>query len=178
MEWTQTFDFSMPVDRVWEAFNDRSTPAPWNHVFTGDPYFGRGSMTVTEGARQDEGPERSLTWSETEGDDTVQMTVTCVSTATGARITITRFGFGDDSMLANRNGGRLLGWAESMHDFATFLEHGVRQVRHRPAGDGFRRLGLLGADLVETASGVVAGRVNDGLARAAGMAAGDFFLTA
>lgn len=178
MEWSQTFEFSMPIDRVWEAFNDRSTPAPWNHVFTGDPYFGRGSITVTEGARQDEGPERSLTWSETEGTDTVQMTVTCVSTATGARITLTRFGFGDDPLLLNRSGGRFLGWVESMYDFALFLQYGVRRARHFGTGDGFRRLGLLGVEMVDTAAGVVAGRVNDGLARTAGMVSGDLFLAA
>ncbi len=178
MEWTQTFEFSMSMDEVWAAFNDRSTPAPWNHVFTGDPYFGRGSITVEEGARQDEGPERSLSWSETEGGDTVQMTVTCTSTETGARITMTRFGFGEGPLLGNRHGGRFLGWVESVHDFALFLERGVRAVRHTPAGGGFRKLGLLGIDLVETASGVVAGRVSEGLAKAAGMEAGDLVLTA
>jgi S1-C subfamily serine protease len=35
----------------------------------------------------------------------------------------------------------------------------------------------LGIDMVETGGGVVAGRVNDGLAKAAGMAAGDLVLT-
>ncbi len=169
MEWTQTFEFSMPIDRVWEAFNDRSVSAPWNHVFTGDPYFGRGAITVEEGARQAEGPERFISWSETEGGDTVQMTVTFESTETGARITLTRFGFGEGPTLANRNGGRFLGWVESMYDFALFLEYGVRRARHRGSGDGFRRLRLLGVDMVDTGAGVVAGRVNEGLARTAGM---------
>jgi hypothetical protein len=175
MEWSRTWQFAMPVERVWTAFMDRGTPTPWNHVFTGDPYYGRGAIVVTEVDRQDTGDERHLTWTETEGDDLATMSVTVAGTGTGARLTLTRSASTAASTLQNRHGGRFHGWVESMHDFAAHLERGVPPVRHI-GGEGFRRLGRIGADLIETPGGVEVGAVRDGLARDAGMQPGDLVL--
>ncbi|GMU41387.1 MAG: hypothetical protein AMXMBFR23_22530 [Chloroflexota bacterium] len=175
MEWSRTWQFAIPIDRVWTAFIDRSTSTPWNHVFTGDPYYGRGAIVVTEVQRRDTGDERHLTWTETEGDDLATMSVTVADAGAGARLTLTRATSTATGTLRNRHGGRFQGWVESMYDFAVHLERGIPPVRHI-GGDGFRRLGRIGADLIETAGGVEIGAVHDGLAREAGMEPGDLLL--
>lgn len=177
MQWTKTFDLTVSIDQAWDAFMDRATPAPWNHVFTGDPYFGNGAIEVEETERVESDEERRLVWIEREGVDVVEMTVTFTAGESGARITLTRAGFGSSSTLENRVGGRFLGWVESMHDFALFLERGMRAVRHTPSGRGFRKLALLGLDIRESALGVVAGDVRAGLGREAGVQPGDLLLT-
>ena len=176
MEWTRTWEFSVSLDELWDAFNDRSEPAPWNHVFTGDPYYGRGAIEVRETSREAEGDPRHLAWSEVEAGDRVEMTVTFTATESGARLTLTRSGFGDTPMLESRDSSRFLGWTETIADFALFVENGLRPVRHLADGRSFRALALIGADVVETAGGVQAGEVREGLARAAGVLPGDLLL--
>ncbi len=175
MEWSRTWDVAIPVERVWATFIDRSTPTPWNHVFTGDPYYGRGAIVVTEIGREDTGPQRHISWTETEGDDIATMSVSVAEVGTGARLTLTRSASGAPSTLPNRHGGRFHGWVESMYDFAASLERGVTPVRHIGM-TGFRRLGRIGADLIETPGGVEIGTVREGMARDAGMQPGDLLL--
>ncbi len=122
MQWERTFDFSVPVQRAWEAFTDHSRPTEWNNVFIGDPYRGNGSIAVEI---LESIPERVLRWSETEGDDRVEMTATFTETETGSCITLTRSGFGEGDGWAMRHAGRMLGWTQSMHDFAVFVETGA-----------------------------------------------------
>lgn len=175
MEWSRTWQFATPVEQVWAAFIDRNTSTPWNHVFTGDPYFGRGAIVVREVDRQEAGDERHLAWTEAEGDDLATMSVTVAGAEPGARLTLTRSAPTDTGTLPNRHGGRFHGWVESMYDFATHIERGVPPLRHI-GGGGFQRLGRIGADLIETSGGVEAGTVREGLARDAGMQAGDLLL--
>ncbi len=168
MEWQRTFDFSVSVQRAWEAFNDHSRPTEWNNVFVGDPYRGQGSIAVEI---LESIPERVLRWSETEGDDRVEMTATFTETETGSRITLTRSGFGEGDEWALRHSARLLGWEQSLHDFAVFVETGAfveRCLRVKSAP---------GMTLTEVAGGlrVLAVRPNE-FAANAGIEVGDLIV--
>jgi hypothetical protein len=168
MQWERTFEFSVPVQGAWEAFNDHSRPTEWNNVFVGDPYRGNGSITVEV---LESVPEQVLRWSETEGDDRVEMTATFTATETGSRITLTRSGFGEGDEWAMRHTARLLGWEQSMHDFAVFVETGAfieRCLRVKSAP---------GMTLTEVAGGlrVLAVRPNEFAAKA-GVEVGDLIV--
>jgi membrane-associated protease RseP (regulator of RpoE activity) len=122
-KWQRTFEVSVPVERVWEAFT-RINPPP-------------------AGARPDPNasvkpqiiefqPMKLLRWSAEGGQlpERSEITVVFESTATGSRFTVTRFGFGegeDADVFSESNG---LGWEGGLMDIVFELETGVAVNRH------------------------------------------------
>ena len=114
-KWQRTFEVSVPVVRVWEAFT-RIKPPP-------------------AGARPDPNasvkpqiielqPMKLLRWSAEGGQlpERSEITVVFESTATGSRFTVTRFGFGegeDADVFSESNG---LGWEGGLMDIVFELE--------------------------------------------------------
>ena len=122
-KWQRTFEVSVPVERVWEAFT-RTRPPP-------------------AGARPDPNasvkpqiievqPMKLLRWSAEGGQlpERSEITVVFESTDTGSRFTVTRFGFGegeDADVFSESNG---LGWEGGLMDLVFELETGVAVNRH------------------------------------------------
>ena len=122
-KWQRTFEVSVPVARVWEAFT-RTRPPP-------------------AGARPDPNasvkpqiielqPMKLLRWSAEGGQlpERSEITVVFEATDTGSRFTVTRFGFGegeDADVFSESNG---LGWEGGLMDIVFELETGVAVNRH------------------------------------------------
>ncbi len=122
-KWQRTFEVSVPVARVWEAFT-RTRPPP-------------------AGARPDPNasvkpqiielqPMKLLRWSAEGGQlpERSEITVIFEATDTGSRFTVTRFGFGegeDADVFSESNG---LGWEGGLMDIVFELETGVAVNRH------------------------------------------------
>lgn len=169
MKWERSFEFSVPLSRVWEAFHELGEPAVWN-VWDADlhdnAYGGGLQIEVNEVER-----EGHITWQETFGDDRIEMTATFTETETSTRITLTRAGFGEGDGWIAMNEGRFLGWAQAMNDFGLYLETGVVMGRMHEMRSG---IGMFVTD----ASGSlrVLGVAPGGFAATAGLEAGDIVI--
>ncbi len=119
MEWQRTFEYAAPVDEVWQAFYETDEPQVWNNPIKGDAYLARGSVEVEISELE---PGRLVRWSETEGDDRIEMTVSLEAIETGTRLTLTRSGFGSGDAWVDLATARLLGWEDALHDLGVFLE--------------------------------------------------------
>jgi hypothetical protein len=111
MEWVRTFDFSSNADEVWAAFVDAPQSMTWNDVVPS----------------ADVAADRSITWADHHEDIGVEMSMRLEVTETesGARVTLTRSGFGEGDMFDIRQTSKLVAWTEAMHDLAVYLECGV-----------------------------------------------------
>lgn len=119
MEWVRTFDFSASADEVWAGFIDTDGPATWNDALP------RGAIDG----------ERSAAWTDLYDDLGIEMSMRLevTETETGARVTLTRSGFGEEDMLDIRQTSKLLAWSEAMHDLAVYLATGLDLRRpHAP----------------------------------------------
>jgi uncharacterized protein YndB with AHSA1/START domain len=122
-KWQRTFEVSVPVERVWEAFT-RTRPPPAGA--RPDP-----NASVKPQIIELE-PMKRLRWSAEGGQlpERSEITVVFESTATGSRFTVTRFGFGegeDADVFSESNG---LGWEGGLMDMVFELETGVAVNRH------------------------------------------------
>jgi hypothetical protein len=168
MRWERTFEVSLPVERAWAAFLETERPEPWNRALTADAYYAGGGIEVEV---EEEQPGERLRWSETAGDDRVEMEVTFTAVDTGTSITITRSGFGGGDAWLGLHSARWLGWVQAMHDYALSAEHGVEPVRH------FRWRTDSGMLVVEAAAGLRVVAVDrGGWAESAGLQPGDVLL--
>lgn len=169
MKWERTFEFSGSVDRVWQAFTDLD--APVRLINPGNAYQSGGAVTMefTEETRN-----QRLAWTETEGEMKWEMAVTFAETETGSRITIVRSGFGDDDGWLMRATGRLLGWADMLHDLEVYFRTG--KMLGRLYNRGWGRSGM---QVVEATGGLrVIAVFPGGLAERAGIRSGDMLLRA
>jgi uncharacterized protein YndB with AHSA1/START domain len=124
MKWERTFEFSAPVSKVWQAFTDRE--CEFSVFDRENAYRSNGAITVDV---TEQTTNQRITWTETEGNDRWEMSVTFSETQTGTTVTIVRSGFGDgDEWLAGAT-GRLLGWEQALADTEVYFRTGVRPAR-------------------------------------------------
>jgi len=111
MEWIRTFDFTASADAVWAALTMPDSPTSWD----------------SDRVRQASDGDRSATWTDTHDDIDIEMTMRLEVTETesGARVTLTRSGFGEGDMFDIRQTSKLVAWAEVMHDLAVYLDTGI-----------------------------------------------------
>jgi uncharacterized protein YndB with AHSA1/START domain len=123
-KWQRTFEVSVPVERVWDAFT-RKRPAP------------------PPGARPDPNadvklqvlevqPMKLLRWGQEGGSlpERYEMTVVFESTETGSLFTVTRFGFGEGEDGDVFSEAHARGWESGFMDLVFELETGVPVQRH------------------------------------------------
>lgn len=168
MEWQRTFEFSAPIDAVWDAFYNTDEPQVWNNAIKGDAYISGGAteVQVTELA-----PGHGVRWTETEGEDRIHMSVTLEAVEDGTRLTITRAGFGSGDDWIDQNTARLQGWDDAIHDLGVYLESGLAMRRIHEWKSSFA------ATLTEVTGGLRARRVSDeGFAHDAGLKPGDLVI--
>ena len=123
-KWQRTFEVSVPIERVWEAFTRRRRASP-------------------PGARQDPNervepqvlenqPMKLLRWSAEGGTlpERSEFTVVFESTETGSRFTVTRCGFGEGEDADVFSESHSLGWQQGFMDLVFELETGVAVNRH------------------------------------------------
>lgn len=122
MEWQRTFEFTAPIDKVWEAFYETDEPQVWNNAIKGDAYVAGGAVQVEVVELE---PPRLVRFTESEGDDRIEMVVSLEAIESGTRLTVTRSGFGSGDDWIDKNTARLLGWENALHDLGLFLESGL-----------------------------------------------------
>lgn len=168
MEWRRTFEYSASIEDVWRAFWETDEPTVWNNPIKGDAYISQGAVQSEVNEFE---PGRMVRWTETEGDDVIEMTVSLEESETGTRLTITRSGFGSGDEWTSTHSARLLGWEQALHDLGVFLESGLTMGRIHEWRSAF------GVELFETAAGLRAGNVRPGAyAEEAGMQPGDLVI--
>ena len=184
-EYERTFVLSVPVERAWQAFVDPREREKWMVPPGRDP-LEHPDQPLIEGFQRNEykvgemDEHKRLSWSQSqdvEGDTRwVETTVVFEETAAGAKITITRSGFGDSDAWQLFAQSTSLGLDESISDLVAYLEAGVPAGRHYSSQSKAPK-GSLGAQMRETAAGVrIVSVVPGGFAEAAGMQAGDLLL--
>ena len=131
-EWHRKFEVSAPVERVWAAFvNPEERGVLWsppeNPVTVPVQPTRLAEMKVLE-AKENE----LVRWSyEDEAASTVaEFTVVFESTQTGSRISVTRFGFGEDEESDIFSAAHQLGTEQGFRDFVLYLETGLMARRH------------------------------------------------
>ncbi len=122
-KWERTFEVSVPVERVWEAFTRIGPPPSGARV---DPNASVKPQII------EFQPMKRLRWSAEGGQlpERSEITVVFESTESGSRFTVTRFGFGegeDADVFSESNG---LGWEGGLMDIVFALETGVAVNRH------------------------------------------------
>lgn len=163
MKWERTFEFSAPVQDVWDAFTSPDAPFPVMNFDNAYQSGGAVRIDVTERSEN-----AKLAWTETEDDMVWEMSVTFTETETKTRITIVRSGFGGDDWL-ERAKGRLLGWQDVLADLEIFFRTGTKLNRLYS-----RKWGRFGLHAVAADGGLRVLRVQPGgPAAEAGLLAGD-----
>ena len=128
-KWEKTFEITVPVARVWEAFTNPEELAvllgpPPGEVQRHEPGEG---MEILEAV-----PLEKLRWRQSRADlpEACEFTVGFESRETGSAITVTRLGFGEGEeadIFSTSNG---LGWEHGFRDMVLYLETGVSVKRH------------------------------------------------
>ncbi len=168
MEWTKTFEFAAPIEEVWRAFYETDEPQVWNNPIKGDAYISAGATQVQINELE---PGHGIRWSETEGDDRIEMSVSLEATETGTRLTITRSGFGSGDDWIDQHTARLQGWEDALHDLGVYLESGLTLRRIHEWKSSFA------ATLTEVTGGLRARSVaSEGFAHDAGLRPGDLVI--
>jgi hypothetical protein len=125
--WRKTFSLGFAPERVWEAwFAHEGADGP--------PQVGASfalpdaAGTVVDVTAVE--PASRYEWTETAGDARCEMTVTFEAEATGTKLTVTRYGFGEGPEFEVYRTSHELGWTEHIADLALFLETGTSRPRH------------------------------------------------
>lgn len=167
--WQRTFEFSTSVEKVYAGYLEmQGTPAapPVGTRFELND-AARSQIEITESI-----PNERLVWTQTQGTERAEMTLSFESTETGARITVTRSGFGEGEEFEAFRQSNPLGWAESMRDLAVYLETGVAERRH------LQEKSATGVVLLETEAGLKVVRVREGsLGAEVGLEPGDILVS-
>lgn len=124
--WQKSFEFALSVERVYAGYLEVEGPR--------DPEPGS-VFTLSDVARSEieitsVKEAEFLEWTERKGDEVAQMSVAFESTASGTRITVTRYGFGEGTVFEVFRESHMLGWTEGMQDLALYLHTGIRRRRH------------------------------------------------
>ncbi len=162
MEWVRTFEFSASADEVWAAFTEAPGSMTWDNAIVGAAIDG----------------ERSATWTDTDDDIGIEMTMhlEVTESETGARVTITRSGFGEGDMFDIRQTSKLIAWTEAMHDLAVYLETGL-DLRRLHAVHPQHMNSATGVQFREELGGLRVTDVNSGsFGEHAGLQAGDLLV--
>jgi uncharacterized protein YndB with AHSA1/START domain len=168
MEWVRTFEYTAPIDEVWRAFYETDEPQVWNNPIKGDAYISAGATEVEVTEVE---PGHAVRWSESEGDDRIEMTVTLEAIEGSTRLTITRSGFGSGDAWTDKHSARLLGWDDALHDLGVFLESGLVMRRIHEWKSAFA------VSLIEVPGGLRAGAtLEGGFAAQAGLRPGDLVI--
>lgn len=123
-KWQRTFEVSVPVERVWNAFTqNRRSARPGARP---DPNAAV-KLEVLEAQ-----PMKLLRWAQEGGSlpGRYEMTAVFESTDTGSRFMITRFGFGEGEDADVFDESNALGWEGGFMDLVFELETGVSVDRH------------------------------------------------
>lgn len=167
MEWQIELEFAHPVDEVWKAFYDTAEPQVWNNPLRGDAYA-NGLIDIEV---VDLEPPRLVRFTETQGDDRIEMVITLDELDSGTRLTAVRSGVGGGADWVDTNTARLLGWQDALHDLGVYLESGLTLGRIHEWKSAFA------ATLTEVPGGLLARAVAaDGFAAQAGLQAGDLVI--
>ena len=153
MEWQKTFEYSAPVPEVWEAFWNTEEAQVWNNPIKGDAYISAGAIEVDVTELE---PGRLVRWTETQGSDRIDMSLTLEASAGGTKLTLTRSGFGSGDDWIASNTGKLQGWDDALHDLGVFLDSGLAMRRIHEWKSAFA------VTLYETPGGLRAGTVAEG----------------
>jgi hypothetical protein len=168
MEWQKTFEFSAPVPEVWEAFWETDEAQVWNNPIKGDAYISAGAIEVNV---TDLRPGEAVQWTETQGEERVEMSLTLEAIGGGTRLTLTRSGFGSGDDWIAGNTAKLQGWEDALHDLGLYLESGLALQRIHEWKCAFA------VALYEAPGGLRAGSVLDGgFAEEAGIEPGDLVI--
>ena len=164
MKWERTFQFSAPVEKVWQAFTDRE--CEFRVMDDENAYQSRGAIKIEYTERT---TNQSLAWTEIEGADRWDMVVTFSETDSGTSVTIVRSGFGEGDDWLKSAMGRLLGWEHVLADIEVYFRTGTRPRRFFTTP--WMTLGL---DVVADGGGVrVLGVIPGMLGERAGVQMGD-----
>ena len=132
-KWQKTFETSASVERVWKAVIDPEElgklMSPPENPVTVQPQerHALSKLHVLE-AKENE----VLRWSmqNLEEVKVAEYTMVFESTETGSRISVTRFGFGEDEESDIFSDAHTLGWSQGFMDFMLYLETGQMVKRH------------------------------------------------
>jgi uncharacterized protein YndB with AHSA1/START domain len=131
-EWHRKFEISVPVERVWSAVTNPDElgvlMSPPENPVTVQPQSTALSRINVLQATENE----LLRWSmENEEKEVVaEFTMVFESTETGSRISVTRFGFGEDEESDIFSEAHTLSWSQAMRDLVLYLETGHIARRH------------------------------------------------
>lgn len=165
--WRKSFEFAYPLDEVYAGYLELEGP--------GEPVAGA-AFTLTDAAGTfveitDVRPGELLSYRQTVGDDVAEMTIAFEATESGARITVTRYGFGEGDAFEIFRESHMLGWTEGMQDLDLYLRTGTLKRRHltdrSATGVAFKEVGA-GLEVREVSAG--------SLGEQAGMRRGDLLL--
>ena len=172
-EWRRKFEISVPVERVWSAVINPEElgklMSPPENPVTVQPQsrHSLSRLNVLE-AKENE----CLRWSMENLDNEViaEFTMVFESTETGSRISVTRFGFGEDEESDIFSDAHILGWSQGFMDLILYLETGRMVHRHY---DGCY-LSAMGVMYKQAQAGLEVRRVNAGsFGEQAGLEVGD-----
>ena len=171
-KWHRKFEISAPIERVWGAITNpeelgalMSPPADPVTVQVDPPRLAK--MKVLE-AKENE----RLRWCYEDAEEctVAEFTIVLESTETGSRISVTRFGFGEDEDSDIFSEAHTLGWQHGFMDFVLYLETGQIVKRHY---NGCSR-SAIGVMYKETDYGLEVRRVDAGsFGEQAGLERGD-----
>ncbi|GAA5039289.1 uncharacterized protein YndB with AHSA1/START domain [Thermocatellispora tengchongensis] len=130
----KTFEFVVPVERLWRAFTDRTELDAWypGQIKDADVRPG-GRITWPMGEFDyvwefvEVEPNRRLTWKEPPGLLPGETEVTAVfeQTGTGSRVRITQSGFGEGEDWLGQLESWALGWSQNLANLYLYLRTGV-----------------------------------------------------
>lgn len=132
-EWRRIFETSASAERVWSAVINPEElgklMSPPENPVTVQPRarHSLSRLKVLE-AKENE----CLRWSMENGDKEAiaEFTMVFESTQTGSRISVTRFGFGEDEESDIFDDAHILGWSQGFMDLILYLETGQMVHRH------------------------------------------------
>lgn len=165
--WEITFELSHSVERVWSGYFEMEGGRPK----VGDSYVLTDALatkvTVTEVVENER-----FAYTDAWPTGSASNVLVFEATETGTRIVVTRSGFGGYDPFGVVNESQPLGWLESFHDLAVYLETGVAMRRH------LRERSAMGFIVRESEVGLVVVDVPDGSTGAeAGLRPGDLLLS-
>ena len=133
-KWHRVFEIAVPVERVWSAVTNPNElgklMSPPENPVTVQPQE-RHSLSRLEVLEANE--NEVLRWSMSENEEKqaiAEFTMIFESTDTGSRISVTRFGFGEDEESDIFDEAHILGWSQGFMDLVLFLETGLMVHRH------------------------------------------------
>jgi uncharacterized protein YndB with AHSA1/START domain len=176
----KTFEFAVPLERVWQAFTDPKELDAWYPGSIKDADVRPGGRITWPMGEYDYiweivevEPHRRLVWKEPPGllPGETEVTALFEETDTGSRVRVTQTGFGQGEDWLGQLEGFALGWSQNLANLYLYLRTGVGLDRF------FTWRSETGATVTDTPAGPEVLKVKPGsFAEQAGVQAGDIIV--